>query len=63
VQFTFESFDLLNRTNYSSVNNTVGAIGPPFNLRATNALSPSHALAYTAALPRREIQLGLRLTF
>jgi hypothetical protein len=63
VQLTFESFDLLNRTNYSSVNNTVGVIGAPFNLHATNALSPSRPLAYTAALPRREIQLGVRLSF
>jgi hypothetical protein len=63
VQFTFESFDLLNRTNYSSVNNTVGVIGPPFNLHATNALSPSRPMAYTAALPRREMQLGVRLNF
>jgi hypothetical protein len=63
VQFTFESFDLLNRTNYSSVNNTVGVIGPPFNLHATNAFSPSQPLAYTAALPRREMQLGVRLNF
>jgi len=63
LQFTFEAFDLLNRTNFSSVNNTVGVIGPPFNLSASSALSPSQPLAYTAALPRREIQLGVRLNF
>jgi hypothetical protein len=63
VQFTFESFDLLNRTNYSSVNNTVSVIGPPFKLHGTNALSPSQPLGYTAALPKREIQLGVRLSF
>jgi hypothetical protein len=55
------SFDLLNRTNYSSVN-TVGVIGPPFNLRDQRVLS-SQPLAYTAALPRREMQLGMRLNF
>jgi hypothetical protein len=30
LKFIFEAFDLLNRTNFSSVNNTVGVIVPPF---------------------------------
>lgn len=30
LQLTFEAFDLLNRANFSSANNTVGMIGPFF---------------------------------
>ena len=63
LQFVFEVFDLSNRTNFSRVNNTVGVIGPPFNLSSSDALSPSQPLGYTAAFPRREIQLGVRLNF
>jgi len=64
LQFTAEGFNIANRTNYASVNNVVGAdFAPPFNVRGTAKLSPSQPLAYTAALPRRELQLGVRLSF
>lgn len=64
LQFTAEGFNIANRTNYSTVNNVVGAdFAPPFNVRGSATLSPSQPLAFTAALPRRELQLGLRLTF
>jgi len=64
LQFTAEGFNLTNRTNYASVNNVVGAdFAPPFNVHGTTSLLPSEPLAYTAALPRRELQLGARLTF
>jgi hypothetical protein len=64
MQFTAEGFNIANRTNYASVNNVVGAdFAPPFNVRGTAKLSPSQPLAFTAALPRRELQLGLRLSF
>jgi hypothetical protein len=64
LQFTAEGFNIVNRTNYSAVNNVVGAaFVPPFNVRGTSALSPSQSLGYTAALPKREIQLGFRVDF
>jgi hypothetical protein len=64
LHFTVEGFNVANRTNYSRVNNVVGAdFAPPFNAKGSARLSPSQALAYTAALSRREIQLGVRLSF
>jgi len=64
LQLLAEGFNIANRTNYSSVNNIVGpAFAPPFNPRGTAALSPSQPLGFTAAFPKREIQLGLRFTF
>jgi hypothetical protein len=59
-----ESFNLTNRTNYARVNNIVGAdFAPPFNVHGTASLSPSQPLGFTSALPKREIQLGARLSF
>jgi hypothetical protein len=62
--FTAEAFNVANHTNYSSVNNIVGAaFAPPFNVHGTANLGPSQPLGFTAAFPNREIQLGLRFTF
>jgi hypothetical protein len=62
--FTAESFNVANHTNYSSVNNIVGAaFAPPFQVHGTANLGPSQPLGFTAAFPNREIQLGVRLTF
>jgi hypothetical protein len=64
LQFMAESFNLTNRTNYARVNNIVGAdFAPPFNVHGTASLSPSQPLGFTSALPKREIQLGARLSF
>jgi len=64
LQFTAEGFNIINRTNYSTVNNVVGAaFAPPFNVRGSSAISPSQPLGFTAALPKREVQLGIRLAF
>ena len=64
VQLTAEGFNITNRTNYSSVNNIVGAaFAPSFNVQGTARLSPSRPLGFTAAQPKREVQLGVRFTF
>jgi hypothetical protein len=64
LRLTAEGFNVTNRTNYSRVNNTVGAGFPgPFTVRGTSSLSPSDPLGFTAALPKREIQLGVRFDF
>ena len=74
LQLVAEGFNLFNRTNFASVNNVVGpTFGLPlaaggagataFNVKGTRAVSPSQPLGFTSVFPKREIQLGLRLTF
>jgi hypothetical protein len=75
---TAEGFNLANHTNYASVNNEVGPVfGLPaalgggghttFNVHGIapnfTTITPSTPLAFTSAFPKRQIQLGLRLTF
>jgi hypothetical protein len=46
------------------VNNVVGAaFAPPFNVHGSATLSPSQPLGFTSDFPKREIQLGARLSF
>jgi hypothetical protein len=64
LRLTAEGFNIANRTNYSSVNNLVSAaFAPPFNVHGLSAASPSQPLGYTAAFPKREVQLGVRFEF
>jgi hypothetical protein len=79
LQLTAEGFNIANHTNFASVNNEVNplfGIGAPcpvagtcatgnttFNVHGSAALSPSTPLGFTSAFPKREIQLGVRLTF
>jgi hypothetical protein len=69
LQLLAEAFNITNRTNYASVNNVVGpdfGLLPgftTFNVSGSAALSPSHPLGFTSALPKREIQLAFRLDF
>jgi hypothetical protein len=76
--FTAEGFNLANRTNFASVNNevsptfgltpgfttfNVSGIRPGTALASGGTATPSTPLAFTSALPKRQIQLGVRLTF
>jgi hypothetical protein len=69
LQLTAEGFNIANHTNFASVNNVVGPLFgltpgfTTFRVKGSAALSPSQALGFTSAFPKREIQLGLRLTF
>ena len=64
LELMFEAFNLFNRANYSSVNNTVGPnFSPPFRVPARSDLNPSQPLAYTSVFDPRRLQLGVRLTF
>jgi hypothetical protein len=72
LMFTAEAFNLFNRTNFASVNNEASTIGGftglPANLSGTflNPITtnPGGAPgAFTSALPRRQLQLGARLSF
>jgi len=63
VQLMADGFNILNRTNFASVNNVVGVIAPPFNLSGTTAASPSQPLGFTSAFAKRTIQLGIRISF
>jgi hypothetical protein len=78
LQFTAEGFNIANRTNFASVNNevsplfgfdpgfttfNVSGIRPGSVLPGGGTATPSTPLAYTSAFPKRQIQLGLRITF
>ena len=74
LQIIAEGFNLLNRTNFASVNNVVSPnflLPPAFgglgnltaNVHGSSALPPSAPLGFTSAFPVRQLQLGVRLAF
>ncbi len=58
-----EAFNIFNRFNFQSVNNTVGNIKGPFDLKARKDRGPSEPLGFTSAFDPRRIQLGTRFNF
>ncbi len=78
LQFTAEGFDIANHTNDASVNNEVSPLfgfTPGFTTFNVRGIQPGSALAgggnatsstplaFTSAFPKRQVQLGVRLTF
>jgi hypothetical protein len=66
LEFIAEGFNLFNRTNFRTVNNTVGAIpitALPAEIKAIKGASPTSPLAYTSANDPRQFQIALKLSF
>ena len=65
VEFTAEGFNLLNRTNFRTINNTVGNValadlpGPI----AGHTGIPTTPLAFTSAYDARQFQFGLKINY
>jgi hypothetical protein len=63
VELITESFNLLNRLNFASVNNVVGLLAPPFNVTGRHDRIPTEPLGFTSAFEPRRFQIGIRLRF
>jgi hypothetical protein len=63
LNLMFEAFNLLNRLNYSGVNNTVGNTPGPFRVTGRSDRIASEPLGFTSAADSRRMQLGLRFSF
>jgi hypothetical protein len=65
LEFIAEGFNLLNRTNFRSINNVVGNITVeqlPAEI-VGNRGNPTQPLAFTSAFDPRQFQFGLKLNF
>jgi hypothetical protein len=74
AEFVAEATNLLNHTNFLSVNDVIGTdprlwpagfdlVTGPFDLRGSKHIPAALPLGYNSAYPGRQIQLGLRLAF
>lgn len=64
LDLTIEAFNLLNRLNFASVNNTVGAFFPTtIDVKGRRDVGPSSPLGFTSAFDPRRIQLGAKFRF
>jgi len=68
IEISVEGNNLLNHTNFLSVNNTFSLGDPrllngPFDFTGSKALSPGESLGFTSASNARQFQFGLKLAF
>jgi hypothetical protein len=66
IEFIAEGFNLANRTNFRTLNNTVGAVPLSSLARPITGIagaSPTSPLAYTSANDARQFQFGLKINF
>lgn len=64
LDLTAEAFNLLNRLNFASVNNTVGTtFDRNEGIKGRSDVGPSAPLGFTSAFDPRRIQLGVKLKF
>jgi hypothetical protein len=63
AQLMLEGFNVFNHLNFATLNNTVGLIAGPFNLRGRHDRTPSEPLGFTSAYDPRRLQAGVRLRF
>jgi hypothetical protein len=64
LDLMLEAFNLFNKLNYQSVNNTVGAgFTGPFQVTGRNDRNPTDPLGFTSAFDPRRLQVGFRVTF
>jgi hypothetical protein len=64
LEVMVESFNVLNRVNYSGINTAVGAAPLPAGpITGRRGVSPSDPLGFTSASDPRQVQLGLRLRY
>ncbi len=68
LQAIVEGTNLLNHTNFSSVNDIFSPGDPflltgPFNVTGNKSLSPTDPLGFTSAFPGRQLQFGLQFAF
>jgi hypothetical protein len=64
LELVVEAFNILNKVNYSGVNNVIGAL-PLTSPRVTgdSHVAPNRPLGFTASFPARQLQLGMRFSF
>jgi hypothetical protein len=65
IEFIAEGFNLANRTNFRTLNNTVGNVTVeqlPNPLRGVRGI-PTMPLAFTSAFDPRQFQFGLKINY
>ena len=66
LEFTFEAFNLFNRTNFAGVNNIVGttfATVTDFRVRGRSDRQTTEPLGFISASNPRQLQVGVRFNF